>query len=245
MNTDNIAIMTSAEDFEDVVLDVLDSIVIIAKTQIIQQSDLHTCFNYWLNASRCQAQISKRAEIILKYDEHMAASSASMGVDHNEEDGGHGTNALGTINRHIQANLSEYRQYIWGKATIYLNGNAKTIGYNYDDVQAISQIITFTPTQVTTKFDLFCTKIQDDMAKYDQYQDYAKSGEEFADYLLRIAKYACVTAAYISICCIAIATYKKEGADACRALINSIKVNPILMELENFQYGTPAVLTDF
>ncbi|KAJ1911042.1 hypothetical protein H4219_006063, partial [Mycoemilia scoparia] len=102
--------------------------------------------------------------------------------------------------------------------------------------RGFDQIVTFTPTQASNKFDLLYQKLDDDLKKRMGLGVIVNDSKSFVNHLFQIVRFACGATAYVGLCDVALTRYANGDVDGCKALMEQVMKNPIIMELQNFYY---------
>ncbi|KAJ1912182.1 hypothetical protein H4219_005697 [Mycoemilia scoparia] len=96
--------------------------------------------------------------------------------------------------------------------------------------------VAFTPTKAVLAFGLLNEKVNDDIQKCEGKKCMVVNSKDFADYLLRIAGFACGTMAYVGLCDIALCKYVKGDVEGCKTLMERVREYHIIKEIQDFNY---------
>ncbi|KAJ1910836.1 hypothetical protein H4219_006111 [Mycoemilia scoparia] len=128
------------------------------------------------------------------------------------------------------------RKSIMANVVFYSNRYKAYIESISSNRSGFDQIVTFKPRQAISKFNMLFEKVDHDFEIYNSGRDFVENAEEFSNWLLEIVRLSRASAAFISICIIALKKYKAGDIEGSRLLMNRALEDPTVKELENFDY---------
>ncbi|KAJ1912958.1 hypothetical protein H4219_005405 [Mycoemilia scoparia] len=170
----------------------------------------------------------RRAEVAWWYNEYIESLSPENRTNNSW---------FGLVGYLFETFLPEYMDSIKANATYYTNRYKRYVKARSNDKAGLDQIISFAPNQAVFQFGLLCRMVTDHYCNSNSNNNAAViTGEQFADILIQVVKFAFTAASYVSICDLALKRYKNCNIDGCKALMEKILVDPNVGELASFSY---------
>ncbi|KAJ1912180.1 hypothetical protein H4219_005695, partial [Mycoemilia scoparia] len=177
--------------------------------------------------SKCEGMIEQYPTIMHLYDE----SVKNLPLNEDQK------RCFKRVFNRIDVHLQESKDNISQKANLYSQRVAEYNEYFLDPTVISNGIVMVTPSNLLLKYKEFIEKTFDILdGFYDNGHVTFNTGQEFADFFFPIVRYSCFMAAYTAVCDVALARLKAGDVDGCSQLMDMVRANPTLAELENFQY---------